>query len=200
MIVGEYFTGDTADPLARMQHDVYHDALQIIQRQAIRQVEFALTVLGTDDPRVVPKLGFKESDLVFAFDTHRTRVKGIGTLRVDHRTLQDPHDLLAAAWRFRVMPPRAPLFDLPSAVGEATTKWLRWLHYELDSWIAEPWMARLLQTILTNQNEPAGYTAENRLCLEILDRFRDVPWRPEREQAHSIALSKRLSAENLGAV
>ena len=118
MIVGKYFIGDTVDPLARMQHDVYHDALQIIQGQAIRQVEFALTVLGTDDPSVAPKLGVEEGDLVFAFNTHRTRVKGIGVLRVDHRTLQDLHDLLAAAWRFRVMPPQGSLFDPPLAVGE----------------------------------------------------------------------------------
>ena len=44
--------------------------------------------------------------------------------------------------------------------------------------------------ILTNQNKPIGYAAEAQLCLDILDRFYEVPWKPKWREAYEADLTK----------
>ena len=43
---------------------------------------------------------------------------------------------------------------------------------------------------ITKQNQPAGYKAESQRCLQIMDRFPDVPSEPERPAAHETELAK----------
>ena len=157
MIVGgACFTGDTNRRVAWKQHDVYHEALWIIVTLCNRYTNFARLLLDDVDH---PRWGTVD--------------------RFDHRTLQSAHDLLAAAWRFRsdFGQARLPL-DGKNPLDEVQTLWLEWLRHEVTEWSSLSHLVRSVQLILTNQNEPAGYAAESKLCIHILDRFSDVPWVP----------------------
>ena len=91
----------------------------------------------------------------------------------DHRVLQHGHDLLAAVWRFRndFQQPLLPFVDKKS-LDELQTLWLGWqLRHEIAGWIDYPHRVRLVQLILTNQNELPGYIAEAQLSLDIINWF-----------------------------
>ena len=175
MLVFPWFDGDDDDEVAWKQHDVYRDALGIIVRKCNL---FALRARALLDDTAHPDWGTVE--------------------RFDHRTLQAAHDVLAAVWRFRhdarqfelsgdVLHPRRdrPLVDLEPSVEpqdplvEVPGRWLDWLRGEVDGWLHSPHLVRSVQLVLANQNEPAGYVAESQLTLDLLDRFEDVPWKPE---------------------
>ena len=154
MIVGKFYAGDEMD-LAERQHHVYNEALAIIVRTCNRYTRIAITILQDTE--------HEEWGRVTSFD---------------HRTIQVAHDLLAAAWRFKVSPPqtRVPFADGGAAERDMTC-WLEWLQAEVSSWIDEPWMIRHFQLILANQNQAVGYKAETSLASMILGRFSDVPWK-----------------------
>ena len=154
VIIGEFYAGDDMD-LAKRQHDFCNEALAIMVGTCNRYTRIASTILQDTE--------HEESGRVTSFD---------------HRTIQDAHDLLAAAWRFKVSPPqtRVPFAD-GGADERDMTCWLEWLKAEVSSWIEEPRMIRLVQVILTNQNQAIGYEAETSLGSMILRRFSDVPWK-----------------------
>ena len=112
-------------------------------------------------------------------------------VRLDHRTVQGAHDLLAAAWRFKNDLRQGTLaFEPQIRLDDVPRLWIQWLQDETASWVAAPWIVRSVQIILRNQNQPLGYKAEAELCLEILNRFADVPWRPDLRAAHETDLAK----------
>ena len=137
-----------------MQHDVYWEALGIIVITCNRFARFAVAVL--DDSK----------------HGNWGQVE-----RFDHRTLQTAHDLLAAVWRCsnysreRILP-----FDQSETAAPPMETWLEWLRIEMESWIHEPQLVRLVQLVLTNQNNPPGYEAETSLARLIRNRFSSVPW------------------------
>ncbi len=53
-----------------------------------------------------------------------------------------------------------------------------------------PCLISSVQLILTNQNEQPGYEAETQLCLDIVDRFPDVPWERRLHDALEADLSR----------
>ena len=146
------------------QHDVYGEALSIIVTLCNRYTHFARLLLDDVDH---PTWGTFE--------------------RFDHRTLQAAHDLLAAAWRYRSNCGQARLpFDGKNSIDEVHVLWLEWLRHEVTEWRHLPHLVRLVQLILANQNEPAGYAAEAKLCTQILDRFSDVPWVPGKRDVYEL--------------
>ena len=153
MIVGKCFPDDDL-AIARQQHDVYGQALGIIVQQCNQYTRFAKVLLEVE--------GYSLWGKVDSFD---------------HRTLQEAHDLLAAAWRFRYIQSRlqATFFDDPDE--DIQSLWLDWLRNEVAQWILLPKLVRAVQLILENQNKPVGYHAESSLCSEITEIFADVPWR-----------------------
>ena len=137
------------------QHDVYESALRIIVPTCQEYERFARAMLdvGTGHECVTS---------------------------VDHRTLQDAHDLLAAVWRFR-WELRLRQFELPSE--EVTLEepqfgshWLEWLGSEVRSWIRRPSLVQSVLDILHNQHSPEGYEAEARLAWEFVGVYYNVPW------------------------
>ena len=165
MIIAAKFQGDDRD-LARLQHQVYGEALGIIVRRCNRFARVAISILGGNS----------------------THPKWESVDRIDHRTLQTAHDLLAAAWRFETSPPQK---RLPMPEGRSNPefepdtpegRWLQWLNSEVASWVDEdkchdgPLMIRLVLQILANQNQPAGYEAETRLAELIYNRFEHIDW------------------------
>lgn len=175
MLIRAYFDGDDDAEVALKQHDVCGVALGIIVRTCNLFALRARALLAdTDHPDwgTVDKFG--------------------------HRTLQGAHDLLAAVWRFRhdakqfqlfveVRHPRwgRPLIDPGTPVrphdplAQVPARWLNWLCEEVEGWMYLPHLVRSVQLVLANQNEPAGYVAESKLSIDLLDRFEDVPWRPD---------------------
>ena len=162
MIVAPRFAGDDGISLAKAQHDVYGDALAILIEECNRFARFAKTLLD---------------------DTEHDDWGRIESGNCDHRTLQAAHDLLAAAWRYGVPQPILPLAKTTNDPS-IETRWLNWLRRELSRWIEYPHLVRSVHLILTNQNNQAGYAAESRLCLDIMERFGWIPWNNELRKAH----------------
>lgn len=155
MIVGASFEGDWDDVLKWKQHDVYGNALGIIVATCREHVSRAASLLEVERPRQW------ETDV-----------------QIDHRTLQDAHDILAAVWRHATSPAQAsPPLEVPATrVLHGVTGWLEWLHVEVHSWWREPRLVALVSAILANQNQQAGYQAEEELAELLHRRFSAVPW------------------------
>lgn len=150
MIVGSEIPDDDEN-IAWRQHDVYKQALEIIVLEANRYARMARQILS---------------------DSH---YDGWGETRhVDHRTLQAAHDLLAAVWRWYYLNPEFNFTDVPEQNLE--DEWLHWLAREVAKWVDAPELVRLIQIILSHQNEDIGYAAEAKLSLEVLERFQHLPW------------------------
>ena len=164
MIIAPQFQGDDGRSLANAQHDVYGDALLILIETCNRFARLARTLLD---------------------DTEHNDWGRIDGRDCDHRTLQGAHDLLAAAWRYETSARQRKL-PFAETRNDASVQilWLNWLRNELSGWIDYPYLVRSVQVILTNQNNPVGYAAESRLCLDIMDRFPSVPWRSDLRKAY----------------
>ena len=175
MIVRGYFKDDEDIGCQWEQHAVYDEALSIIVSSCNRHTNFARSLL--EDSR------------------HKTW----GTINCyDHRTLQDAHDLLAAAWRYQdggsYRQGKLP-FEGEDPFDEVQVLWLNWLRHEVDGWTARPHLVRSVQIILSNQNKPLGYMTESKLCLDILDRFSNMPWDRRLCEAHEQDLYQESAVE-----
>jgi hypothetical protein len=158
MIDGKFFEGDEDISIRSRQHDVYDQALTIIVESCVRKTSFARQLFG---------------------DEYRTESRS--EYKLDHRTLQMAHDLLAAAWRSK-NDVRQQMLALEPRNGVADTDiglWLNWLRSEMTSWMDHPHLVRSVMTILANQNQPSGYQAEALLSLNLVQKFNDVPWKRE---------------------
>ena len=114
----------------------------------------------------------------------------------DHRTLQDAHDLLAAAWRFQdggSYRQGKLSFAGEAPFDDVQVLWLNWLRHEVDGWTSSPHLVRSVQIILSNQNKPLGYMAESKLCLDIFDRFSNIPWDEKLYEAHEKDLYEEIA-------
>ena len=156
MIVSSLFRDDVDDRTKWAQHDVYDASLSIIVHGCIRHVQAAAALLEVGWPPAW------SSDPIY-----------------DHRTLQDTHDVLAAAWR-SIADTAQP--GLPAPVGDPDLarplmqQWHDWLRAEVAAWVGHPRLVRLLMTILAHQNIRRGYDAEEALTQALRERFSGVPW------------------------
>ncbi len=158
MLVASIFKGDEDMEVAWLQHGVYYEAWDLIQRKCQALARFAHSYSGGDP---------EECEYVTEFD---------------HRTLQHAHDIIAAVWRSERLPSVKQLkmhtgghnATDPDFVGD----WLNWLESEVESWIESPTLVRLVIQILRNQNTHVGYKAERELERTLFWRFSNVPWRP----------------------
>lgn len=155
MIVSSCFAGDEDSATKSMQHEGYSEALWIMVSICREHARDAAALLAVQVPQ-----GW------------------INTNHIDHRTLQDAHNLLAAAWRSRATTIQPELELQRPSTGSVTARvgWLDWLRNEVGGWHSRPRLVRLLLIIVANQNGPEGYTAEAALTAELRDRFFDVPW------------------------
>lgn len=156
MLFQPMFRGDDDAATIREQHDVRHKAIAKLPFYCRRHFRAAAAMLGQPVPD-----RWCELDEV-----------------VPHG-LQRPHDILAAAWRFRTQPRqlRLPLEGHSETTFARLNRWFIWLHNELESWREEPHLVQPVMTILVQQNTEAGQFAERLLTERLLWRFADVPWR-----------------------
>ena len=152
MLIYNQFPGDDM-ALAGQQHDVYGKALSLIIDGARRHYVNACLMTGNSAGR-------------WPVDA-----------AIDHRTLQGAHDVLAAAWRWRVSPPQRGLIrgDDPQC---SMADWLDWLAGEVRDWRDEPGLILSMAAIVACQNQTLGYAGELRLCEALRRRHGDVPWHP----------------------
>lgn len=156
MNVGCSFRDDVDDRTKWAQHDVYSPSLAIIVQGCIRHAQAAAALLEAEWPPAWP------SDPTY-----------------DYRTLQDAHDILAAAWRFIADTAQPPL---PAPVGGQARarplmeQWNEWLRAEIAAWPTRPHLVQLVMTILAHQNIPRGNDAEDALAQALRERFNSVPW------------------------
>ncbi len=155
MIVGYSFRGDDDTRTAWEQHDVYDNALRVLVNGCVGHIRVSAAMLQVEWP-----------------------ARWANGDRFDHRTLQRAHDLLAAAWRFETVPAQLelPLTRPPLAECQRMERWLRWLSAEIDKWRYHPHAVHWVMTILTHQNQHAGYQAEDDLAEWLRIRFGTVPW------------------------
>lgn len=176
MIIGGKFEGDDDTEVMWMQHEFYGKARGQIIQTCNRLTLFARTILKD---RLHPEWGMISA--------------------CDHRTLQDAHDIIAAAWRFRYDLRQAELpLDRNSKYKNSRTPegiWYDWLRTELEGWLWDAQLIRDVQLILENQNKPKGYAAEARLSLGLLSRFRDVPWRSNLHTVYEKKLECYIDAD-----
>lgn len=139
----------------RMQHDCYSEALRVICAECNRLALFAHYI---------------------ASDGKDEAFRPVSS--IDHRTLQEAHDLLAAAWRFRTCPSqgRLPLNGAEPRSHATRDVWLAWLADEVRSWLDRPHLVRHVIDICRAQNAPRGYAAEDELAFALKERFSDVLW------------------------
>lgn len=158
MIISYEFPGDSRE-VARAQHDVYYEALEILVKNCNKFASFARRLIKSEN------------------------YQNWGTVhRFDHRTLQFQHDLLATVWRFESQAAQLRV-DCEEDAYSVQQRWLNWLTIEVQSWIERPEWVRLTQIILENQNTPLGQRTEAMLSMEIMNYFPEVPWKDEMKLA-----------------
>jgi len=171
LIIESFYWGDY-DLQARLsQRQVYVTALEAITSRCYRFGMFARELLEDE--------------------THR---EWASLQKYEVRTFEAALDLLAAAWRsynakndFRQ--PHFPSMDR-LLVEESGYLWVEWLHKELADWINRSHLVRSVLVIRANQNKPVGYAAMDRFCLDLLERFDDVPWHSETRDAYEHDIPK----------
>ena len=159
MWVASLFRGDgeVDEYVMWLQHDVYESALRIIATTCQDHERYARGILGIDG--------------------HHVYVRSM-----DHRALQDAHDILAAAWRYRwELRTRQLSLQFEGETEEEPdfmNRWLAWLRDEVKSWLVRPHLVRAVLEVLHNPHSPEGYEAEARLSWELLEFCGDVDWIP----------------------
>lgn len=153
VIISGCFSGDDLE-LAGQQHEVYSAALKIIIDGCGLHLRNSAVITGID-PGVADWLD---------------------GLAIDHRTLQEAHDLLAAAWRFRTSPPE-PTFPAKSIEPPPTMdRWLWWLRQTVSEWNDRPEIVRAILTIAATQNTELGHLAEEELTTLLRESHGNIPW------------------------
>ena len=156
MIVSGKYEGDTDTRLMWLQHDCYHSSLQIMWQHAETSAEEPI----------------------------KSRLAGVN--EIDHRTLQDGHDILAAAFRH--------YFKMFSSYEKTTQdnffgqthvnyrqkkdfeiigEWQNWLEIWLIDKIE---IGETIASVMLNQNNEQGYAAEDKLGDLIRLEFGEIGW------------------------
>lgn len=151
MIVGNYYHGDDIE-LGWKQHDVYSDALRIISNGCFAHLQNSCVALNIN-----------EEDRIYSG-------------KIDHRTIQLLHDLLAAAWRYEVSPPQLKINFVFQENHQTMEEWFKWLREEVNNWHCSPQILKCFDIITRNQNSELGYKAEKDLANLIQSKFSEIPW------------------------
>ncbi len=148
MIIAGKFNGDNWLELQRAQHQVYGEALNILRYENEKSYKAATFILMVDEDPIY--------DSIFSL-RHP----------IDHRTMQDAHDHMAAVWRKKNRYLQPDLF-IEATVEDMAKDWLEWLRKEVSMWSRDcPWLVRMVCLIIVQQNVKRGYEAEEALQLEL---------------------------------
>lgn len=98
--------------------------------------------------------------------------------RFDHRVLQDAHDIMAAAFRYRNDDGgQLRLFeDADTQIARYVHEWNAWLASQLRDLVRHPSFVRSVVECVIFSNKTMGYMAENRLCELVLSYYGADDW------------------------
>lgn len=162
MIIANRFKNDNNELLKLVQHDLYWTLLS-----------FLFTYMRDGYLRAVRLIGI-DTDL-------SKKISEIYSY--DHRVLQDPHDKIAAYYRYQY-PDKEGQYVFPFIVPDCSDlspekvlqvkykmEWSSFWHKEVKELINEPIIARTILKAIAYENSNDGYEAED-LLLELLhDRY-----------------------------
>lgn len=157
MIITEVFENDQNKFLKKVQHDEYGQSIGRIFEAARSEFIHADAVLNA-------KLLMAEE------------LRAVTTF--DHRVLQDAHDIIAAAYRYRH--DDGGQLQLGESRDTQQIRYLRqwtsWLTSQLKELVRYPQFVRPTVESVLFANTEMGYTAENRLCDTLLTHFSAGDW------------------------
>lgn len=157
MIVGHAFYYDNNELLKSVQHDEYFTNVAKIFTAARRELERANEIL-TADLLIVEK------------------VREVNT--IDHRTLQDAHDILAATYRYHHDDggQRTLLDPIIDDRTKYSTEWNLWFSKQIKILSKNPNFVRSSVESVVFANSHLGYMAERTLCQYLIFNYHMSSW------------------------
>ncbi|CAM5195708.1 hypothetical protein [Alishewanella longhuensis] len=159
MIVGYVFENDINDLLKGIQHDSYPQSVTKIFLSCRRAMSKAEAILG-----------------IFIDDVEKAR----DIVNFDHRVLQDAHDIIAAAYRYKF--DDGGQLKLGESIEEQSHRylsgWGNWLEQELDELTGYRRFAHSVIESVIYKNTDKGYKAEHSIADILLTHYSAEDWMP----------------------
>lgn len=157
MIIKRVFQNDDNRLLKDVQHDEYMRSVVRIFNAARAELAHADAIIG--------------SNLLIV-------EKARATTAFDHRVLQDAHDIMAAAYRYRHDDGgQMQLFGDPDKQkDEYLRAWVDWLSEQLTELIRSPQFVRSVVECVIFANSVMGHAAEARLGDFLLEHYSAGDW------------------------
>ena len=157
MMVFNVYEHDTNEVLKCAQHDCYDGKVSHMFEQTKRRFIQADVILQTNLPII------KE-------------IRAIE--RIDHRVLQDAHDIIAAAYRYDCDDGgQLNLFRQDKNSREDhIRKWTQWYEDKITELLENPAFVRFVVLAVLHTNTKTGYEFEHRLCGFLTDYLGMQNW------------------------
>lgn len=157
MIVTNTFENDCNERLKLVQHDDYGRNVVKIFKAARSELIHANAIL--------------ESHLLIV-----KKAKEVSS--INHRALQDAHDILAAAFRYQWDDGgQLALFEKhDSQSSRYSFEWTSWLERQLQDLVRYPQLVRSVVQSVVFTNTEMGYMAEGQVCAFLLSYFNAEDW------------------------
>ena len=157
MIISKVYENDCNELLKDVQHDAYWRSIGSIFKAARAELLQADAILGTN--------------LLIAEKARKVQA-------LDHRVLQNAHDILAAAFRYHHDDGgQLALGESPDAQRlRYSIEWAQWLEEQLRELIKYPQFVRSTVECVIFSNGEVGYMAENRLSDLLLTHLSAGDW------------------------
>lgn len=157
MMVFNVYEHDTNEVLKWAQHDCYGGKVTHMFEQTKRR--------------------FIQADMIL--QTNLPIIKEIRAIeRLDHRVLQDAHDIIAAAYRHRHDDGgQLNLFRQDQKLEDYyASKWTQWYEDKITELLEYPSFVRFVVLAVLHSNSKTGYEFEHRLCGFLTDYFGMQNW------------------------
>ncbi len=159
LIVGSKFYGDDNTTVMDIQHDEYGSIIIELVRRAIEKYGYAEAILNV--PTLYPWSISPEPG---------KNLPSPITDTFDHRVVQEPHDLIAAYFRFRKYP-HGPLFKEDVDKIDCIRRWHQFATQEIGELLESPLFARAVVMSIAEQNNEIGYANEDTVIEFLKGRY-----------------------------
>ncbi len=155
MIIGKRFPGDENPILIKLQHDHYIQILDHLFRFAEKRYLRSIQFVGVDTELAKKLRGEDE---------------------LDHRVIQEAHDIIAANFRFRFDPGGQMIlpFEDTSYKEYLAISWIKFFIEEAKELAEYDITARMILTAVGYENTEIGLQAEKNLEIILQERY-EIP-------------------------
>ena len=155
MIIAPRFYGDDNIAVMHIQHDEYGSIISKFVSRAIEKYRYAEALL-----EVRTEIGKK--------------LPSLSTLLFDHRVVQEPHDLIAALFRFKEYP-HGPLFKEAVDKPDCIRRWYQFASREIEELLEQsPDFARAMVLAIAEPNNKIGYANEDIMLEFLKNRYHEM--------------------------